>query len=134
MKSLLYFSFLLLAFTGFSQSDKVSTLDFVQIQNDNREEAIYYYENNWLVLRKMAIERGFIDSYELIEVEYSEDAPFHLILKTTYANKGDYELSEDRFSKLIEEKGPLKLMNEKKSGEIRKVLFNKVESKHLFNN
>lgn len=121
-----------LSLSGYSQSSKVSTIDFVQIQNNNREEAIYYYENNWLELRKMALKKSFIDSYEIIEVDFSDDAPFHLILKTTYSNIEEHSKAEERFSKLIEEKGALKLLNDKKPGEFRKVIFNKRDGKHLF--
>ncbi|MEO9483561.1 MAG: hypothetical protein ABJG47_08960 [Ekhidna sp.] len=124
--------FLLCAMLAFAQPAKVSTLDFVQIQNDNREEAVFYYENNWLILRKMALDSGYITSFEIIEVEASDDAPFHLILKTTYPDKEAFDKSEERFAKLIEEKGPLKLLNGKEPGEFRKILFYKLEGKHLF--
>ncbi len=131
MKQTIFLLLLVLAITGTAQSTKISTMDFVQIQNGNRAETIYYYENNWLILRKMALERNFIDSYELIEVESSEEAPFHLILKTTYSNKEDFDKSEERFGKLIEEKGPLALLNDKKPGDFRKIIFYKEAGKHL---
>lgn len=132
MKSVTTALLLVISFVSFAQSTKVSILDFVQIQNDNREEAIFYYENNWLVLRKMAVERDFIDSYEMIEVDATDDSPFHLILKTTYVDKASFDLSEERFDQLIEEKGPLKLLNGKKPGDFRKVIFSKAGGRHLF--
>lgn len=132
MRALFFFSMLLFSIISIAQDIKISTIDFVQVQNDNREEAIFYYENNWLVLRKMALEREFIDSYEIIEVEATDDAPFHLILKTTYADQASFDKAEDRFQKLIEEKGPLQLLNEKKPGDFRKVIFSKPDAKHLF--
>ena len=49
-----------------AQDTKISTIDFVQIQNENREETIYYYENNWLVLRKMALERSLLLKWMLV--------------------------------------------------------------------
>lgn len=131
MKSITYLFFLLCSLSSFTQNSKISTVDFVQIQNDNRKEAIFYYENNWLVLRKMALERNFINSYEIIEVEASDDAPFHLILKTTYPNQMDYDKAEERFTQLIKQRGPLQLLNEKQPGDFRKVIFNK-EGEHLF--
>ena len=115
-----------------AQDVKISTIDFVQIQNENREETIYYYENNWLVLRKMALERSIIDSYELIEVESSEEAPFHLILKTTYANRAAFDLAEEKFAILIEEKGPRRLLNDKQPGDFRKIIFSKEAGEHLY--
>ncbi len=131
MKSSISLLVFFLSLTALSQSTKISTVDFVQIQNDNRDEAIFYYENNWLVLRKKALEKDYIDSYDIIEVEASEDAPFHLILKTTYPDQTAYDQAEERFTQLINERGPLKLLNEKKPGDFRKVIFNK-EGEHLF--
>lgn len=110
---------------------KVSIIDFVQIINDNKEEVIYYYQNNWEILRQLAIDKNYIDSYQLLETPYSEEAPFHLILITTYKDEDQYKLSEERFDQLIEQKGPLKLLNNKKPGEFRKVIFNKEQVKHL---
>ena len=46
------------------KDEKVSTIDFVQILDDNKEEALYYFQNNWQVLRDMAIEKGYIHSYQ----------------------------------------------------------------------
>ncbi|MEP1034985.1 hypothetical protein [Ekhidna sp.] len=132
MKSIVCAASFLLSVVSFAQSSKISTIDFVQIQNDNIEEAIFYYENNWLVLRKMAVENGFIDSYEIIQVEAADDSPFHLILKTTYPDKLSFEKAEERFSALINEKGALRLLNNKQPADFRKVIFSKTDGKHLF--
>lgn len=125
--------FSLLCFTSISfaqQDDRISTIDFVQILNDNKAEAVYYYQNNWKVLRDMAIDKGYIDSYQIMETPNSEEEPFHLMLITTYANEAQYDLREDHFRELIKERGDLKLMNEKKPGEFRKVLFGKDMVRH----
>lgn len=81
---------------------------------------------------KMAIERGYIDSYEILETESTEEAPFHLILKTTYPNQNAFDQAEQRFQELIKEKGALQLLNDKKPGEFRKVLFSKADARHLY--
>lgn len=132
MKKSLFALLLLLSILAIAQDQKISTIDFVQVLNDNKEEAIFYYENNWLGLRKMAIERGYIDSYEILETESTEEAPFHLILKTTYPNQNAFDQAEQRFQELIKEKGALQLLNDKKPGEFRKVLFSKVDARHLY--
>jgi hypothetical protein len=117
---------------GTAQTDERTTvIDFVEILNDNHEEALYYFENNWLALRKKAIDKGYIDSYQLLETPYSEAAPFHFMLITTYANQEQYDQSEDRFVELIEEKGPLQLLNAKQPGEFRKIVFYKEMVRHL---
>ena len=116
---------------GHSQkAEKISAIDFVQILNGNKTEVLYYYENNWKVLRDKALEKNYIHSYQLLETTQTESEPFHLMLITTYANKEQYDRAEERFDKLIAEKGGLNLMNQKEPGEFRKVLFNKM-AKHL---
>lgn len=52
MKKSLFALQLLLSILTIAQDQKISTVDFVQVLNDNKEEAIFYYENNWLGLRK----------------------------------------------------------------------------------
>lgn len=70
---------------SFSQTEeKISSMDFVQIQNDNFEEAMYYYQNNWKKLRLKALEKNYIHSFQLLKNEYTLEAPFHIILITTY--------------------------------------------------
>lgn len=108
------------------EGPKISTIDFVQILNDNKAEAVFYYENNWKALRDNALSKGFIHSYQLLETPIGEGEPFELILITTYKNQLEYERAEERFDVLISEKGALRLMNEKKPGEFRKVLFNRL--------
>ena len=112
------------------QNDKISTIDFVQILNNNEGEAMFYYQNNWQVLRDMALEKNYIHSYQVLETPFSEGEPFQLMLITTYTNKEQYDLRENHFRELIEEKGKLSLMNEKKPGEFRKTLFNKEMVRH----
>ncbi|MEO0901535.1 MAG: hypothetical protein AAFY00_05770, partial [Bacteroidota bacterium] len=106
-------------------NSKISTMDFVQILNENREEALYYFQNNWKVLREMALKRDYIHSFDIFETPASENAPFELILVTTYKTDEQYDAREEHFRELIDEKGELDLMNDKKPDEFRKTLFNK---------
>ncbi len=108
------------------QDDRISTMDFVQVLNDNKQEALYYYQNNWKILREMALSEKYIDSYQLLETTPSEEAPFTFMLITTYANEGQYSQREENFAKLIEQRGPLKLLNEKQPAEFRKTSFGKL--------
>ena len=110
---------------------KISTLDFVQVLNENKDEAIFYYENNWKQLRIRAVEEGYISTFQLLESPLHESEPFQIILMTTYDNVAQYEKSEENFQKLIKEQGGLKLMNDKKPGDFRKVLFSRTNVKHL---
>ena len=104
-------------------SEQISSMDFVQIQNNNTAEAMHYYEHNWKVLRKQALEKNYIASYQLLQSEYSEATPFHLILITTYKDKAQFDKREDHFRELIEALGDLNLMNDKKPSEFRKTVF-----------
>ena len=132
MKKLFTAILLFVSVLVFAQDQKISTIDFVQVLNDNKEEAIFYYENNWLELRKMAVDKGYIVSYSILETEPTDEAPFHLVLQTTYPNKDAFDMAEERFQELIKERGPLQLLNDKKTGEFRKILFSKMDAKHLF--
>lgn len=112
------------------KDDRISTMDFIQILNGNKDEALYYYQNNWKILRDMAKKKGYIHSFQMLETPAGEDESFQLILITTYTNKEQYDLREDHFRELIKEKGALNLMNDKKPGEFRKTLFSKEMIRH----
>ncbi|WP_232623088.1 hypothetical protein [Pareuzebyella sediminis] len=114
------------------KDERVTSIEFVQVLNDNEEEAIYYFQNNWKALREMALERGFIDSFQVLEApaNIGEEESFQLMLFTTYANKAQYALREKRFQELIREKGTLELLNDKKPEEFRKSLFTKEMVRH----
>ena len=132
MKVLTLFFVLFMFDAATAQSDtRISTIEFVQILDDNREEALFYYQNNWKVLREMAVKKSYIDSFGLLEVEFTEDQPYHIILMTTFANKDQFEKREEYFEELIKAKGPLRLLNEKKPGEFRKNLYLKERVMHL---
>lgn len=102
-----------------------NTLDFIQVLNGNKSEARYYYQHNWAALRKSAVEQDFIQSWQLLETEPSDMAPFDFILITTYATTEQYLHREQNFQKLIAAQGPVKLLNSKKPPEFRTTLFSK---------
>ena len=132
MKIPLLLIILTISYFSYGQQDrKISTVDFVQIVNGNSNEAIFYYQNNWQILRDMALENGYIESFQILETEATKEEPFNLMLITTYPNKEQYDLREEHFSLLIKEKGELKLMNDMTPNEFRKTLFRKEMVKHL---
>lgn len=112
-------------------SEKITTMDFVQILDGNKEETLYYYNNNWKVLREQAIEKGYIHSYQLLEVPLNEDFPVEIILITTYANQSQYDQREDNFGVLIEARGGRNLLNEKQPSEFRKIIFSREDMRYL---
>ncbi len=133
MRKALTLSILFASFSALAQSDKrISTLDFVQVQNDNYEETLYYYQNNWNVLREWAIEENYIHSYEFVRTKYSEEQPFHFILVTTYSNKDQFDKREENFAILIKRRGGRRLKNEKQPNDFRKILYGQEAARHGF--
>lgn len=113
------------------QNEKISIMTFIQILNGNKEEAIYYYQNNRKVIGEMSLERGLIESLQILETPYSKEEPFHIILITTFKNIEQYENREEPYYELVKEKGSLELLNDKQPDEFRKVLFRKRRVRHL---
>ena len=131
MKTALLIAMVFISSYNYAQQDsKISSVSFVKIVNDNRDEALYYFQNNWKVLRDMALSKNYISSYELMETPGNNEASFDLILITTYTNEEQYNLRETHFEELIIEKGDLKLLNNKKPEEFRKTLFTRDRVKH----
>jgi hypothetical protein len=126
MKVITLFTICLISFSAFGQSsEKISTMDFIQIQQDYRKEALFFYKNNWKKLREDAIKKGYIDSFLLLETEASEEAPFHIVLITTYLDSKQYQAREKNFAQLMQSsKGP-KLLNSVSPEVFRKKLFSK---------
>ncbi len=87
----------------------IEVIEFVKVVGGNRDEARYYYENNWRVYREAAVKRGVIESFEYVETA-TKDAAFDIILITRYANQEQYRNSEKAFEPILKElrpKGPL---------------------------
>ena len=82
------------------------TIDFVKIKDGKRDEAIYFYENNWRFYCAEAIKRGVIDSYELIDARSDKDAAFDLILITRYRGEEQFKNRETAFAPIIKELTP----------------------------
>ncbi|RLD27826.1 MAG: hypothetical protein DRI75_08535 [Bacteroidetes bacterium] len=113
------------------ENEKISIMFFVQVLNDNYEEAIFYYQNNWKVTGEMSLERGLIESFQILETPYSDEEPFHIVLIYTFKNKELYDNREEPYLALVKEMGGMRLLNDKKPDEFRKVLFRKRSVKHL---
>lgn len=124
--------FTLISSMTYAQNEtRISSIDFVQVLNNNHEEALYYYQHNWRWLRALAVEKGYIVDYECYQVERSEETPYDLILVTIYGNKAQSDAREDHFAELIELKGDLRLLNEKQPAEFRKLLAGHEKAFHL---
>jgi hypothetical protein len=115
---------LFLSLVASAQGEEIITVfETVRIKNDKCAETLFYYENNWKMLREKALAKEFIHSYELIETAGNERAAFDIILITRYADKDQFAKAEENFRRLIEERGPVKLLNELKPNDFRENVF-----------
>ncbi|WP_343486733.1 hypothetical protein [Allomuricauda sp. d1] len=132
MKPQITFLLLLCALGLFAQEKpKLSTIEFVEVLNENRDEARYYFENNWKVFRQKALERNYIAGFQLLETAKTKEASFDFILVTTYANENSYANGEKNFQSIISEAEGLKLLNQKKPSEFRKSVAVQEKVMHL---
>ncbi len=105
--------------------ETVVLMDFVKIKNGKRDEAMFYYQNNWKLYREAALKRGFIQSFEIVEIAPNESNQFDLILITRYASEEQYKASEKNFEPILKEIRPngAVLKNDLKPEEFRQNLF-----------
>jgi len=126
--ALFYFLFAIQQEGSAQQDKQVSVMDFVKIKDGRKAEALFYYENNWKIYREVAMERGFIQSYQLLTVTTDSLNNFDLILITTYKDSAQYLKSEENFQPILKElrpQGP-KFLNQFKPVEFRQSIFLKI--------
>lgn len=114
-------------------SAAIISIDFVKILNGHRPEALYYYKNNWKILRDSAIKKDYIRSYKLLETNIDSAADYNLILVTEYADSVQFNLREFHFQEIMNSRRnkELVLLNNIKPGEFRLVV-NSNDSQVLF--
>ncbi len=120
MRTLFTTAFLCLsAGLGYSQ---IVIIDKVEVLNQNFEEAIFYYQNNWEEARKIALRKGYISDYSLlINTDSSSKEQIYLITKLE--NEIAYQEMESNFEKVFKSmnRDKPKLLNEKTPAAFRKV-------------
>ena len=123
---------LLMVIAGSAQDKpkEISTIDFVQILENQKDRAYHYYENNWSILRALALERGYISSYQWIETEYTEEAPFHFMFITSYPDQKAFDDREANF-RIIMEGRTMELLDDQQPEVFRKSVFLKEAAKVL---
>jgi len=120
----------LLFFCGsFQQRERpISVTDFVKIKNNHRAEAIYFYENNWIIYREIAQKKNQILSYQILQISPDSNFNFDLILTTVYKDSDQFKAGEPNFAAIIKEirpNGP-KLLDSLKPGDFRQLVSTKV--------
>ena len=134
MRNYLLVASLLFTNISYGQSETtITTIDFEKNKNNKRQEALYFYENNWKVYRDIALKNDYIKSYKLLTTSADSTANFDLILITEYADSSQFKLNEERFQQIIKATRPdgPKLLNELKPNDFRQNLFFK-KSETLF--
>ncbi|HRG24558.1 MAG TPA: hypothetical protein PLL23_09200 [Chitinophagaceae bacterium] len=127
----LYLFFLSLSFQVEAQT--ITVMDFVQVKEGHRAEAVFFYENNWKLYRDIAVKKGFILSYRLEEVVADSAGTFNLVLITEYRDSVFYQNSEANFREILataRPNGPL-LLNHLQPADFRINLFVKI-TRNLF--
>ena len=102
----------------------IETIDFVKVLDGRRDDARYYYENNWRLYRDTAAKRGLIHSFEYIDVS-TINPSFDIILITRYNGEEQFKKGEDAFAAIIKEltpKGPF-VRGSSKPDEFRQVVY-----------
>lgn len=108
-----------------TSAQRIKTVDFIKILNDNETEALFFYENNWKAFREYALKKGYISSFELLKTQPDSLGDFDLILLTEYPDSNAYNRIEEHFKEFG--------MNRKISPEVKKNLDNRRNfSKYLF--
>ena len=101
--------------------DGVTVVEGIDVVAGRTEEAVYYYTNNWLTFREAALEKGYIDSYELIVGDSTTD-DVDILLITRFASERQYLDVEERYTELMGDH-QLVLLNEVQPGEFRRSVF-----------
>lgn len=91
---------------GSAKSDPYVLMDFVKIKDGRREEAFYFYENNWKVYREEALKRGIIHSFELIDARSEKNSAFDIVLVTRFMTEAQYKDSERNFEPILKKLRP----------------------------
>lgn len=101
---------------------EILSVDFVKVLNNNLDEALYYYENNWKRYRSEAARLGYISSYRLL-VRTSDEGGIDIVLLTGYKDEAQYRDREENFAVVMNRgdgEGP-RLLNETPPNEFREV-------------
>lgn len=122
----LFILFVFMSFSGTSQT--ITVMDFVQVKENRRAEAIYFYEHNWKLYRDIALKKGFILSYRLEEVVSDSAGSFNLVLITEYRDSSYFQNSETNFREILSTARPNDplLLNELQPADFRTSLFVKI--------
>lgn len=96
------------------KAQSIWIMDFVEVKNNNTEEAEYFISQNWKVFRDEALKRGFIKSYKVLKTIPDSTASFSYVLMTEFTDSISFRSVEENFRlimKALRPNGPI-YMNE----------------------
>lgn len=113
-----------------AMADTVTVVEGVKILNNNRAEAVFYYQNNWAQFRRDAELQDAISSYELIIASPGSDETVDILLITRFDDADQYAGIEDAYEKIAGGRD-LQLLNDVKPGDFRQNLFSIIQGDAL---
>lgn len=84
----------------------ISTLDIVKVNGQYEQEAMYFYNENWLQFRKEALKENVISDYEMLRTPDDSAGFFNLILITEYADSASFRNMEAGFAPIMKRVAP----------------------------
>lgn len=81
-------------------------IDYIKFKPGKEKEALYFYEQNWLVFREAAKKEGFIKSFELVHIKNQDPRLFNLMLMTEFADSSSFKAMEKNFQKVMSRARP----------------------------
>ena len=84
-----------------SISQNYITLDIVKVNAAYKEEAMYFYNENWKQFRIEAHKKGFISGFEMLKTETDSSKYFQLILITKYPDSLTFHNKEQNFAPIM---------------------------------
>ena len=106
---------------GADDEGAITVVEGVAVLDGRLDEAIFYYQNNWGYFRRQALERGYIDSFDMVVGDDRAES-VDIVLITRFESAAQYDAIEARFEEIMSER-ELKLLNDVEPGDFRKNVF-----------
>jgi hypothetical protein len=89
-----------------AHSQTVSSVDIVKVNARYNNEAYFFYNENWLAFRKLALEKKLISNYEMMKIPTDSGGHYTLILITQYPDSLYYQNREINFDPIMRSISP----------------------------
>jgi hypothetical protein len=113
-------------FTKKQKANPMVVSDLVTVLAERKEEALFFYDQNWKIYREKALQEGVISAYRILSLPKGNETGWDIILMTEYPNEAKFKASEDNFRPILQSlrpDGPV-LLNEHKPNTFRSIKTN----------